>query len=102
MAVGFVGSFIPPANSDPEGAVPAGLESSAHGAHLRKQAREDHLTNGLCAKEKDEDHPEELVIGEIFADAGPMLKRFRAAPMGRGVRVRKRMSHVTIKLYKQA
>jgi len=53
------------------------------------------------AKEKEEDHPEELVIGEIFADAGPMLKRFRPAPMGRGVRVRKRMSHVTIKLFKQ-
>ena len=60
MAVGFVGSFIPPANSDPEGAVPAGLESSAHGAHLRKQAREDHLTNGLCGAAQPPVHPPDL------------------------------------------
>lgn len=42
-----------------------------------------------------------LIVGEVLVDAGPMLKRFRAAPMGRGVRVRKRMAHVTIKLYAQ-
>ena len=52
-------------------------------------------------KEVDED-PNDLVIGQIYVDAGPMLKRFRARAMGRGVTVRKRMAHVTVKLYKQA
>jgi large subunit ribosomal protein L22 len=42
-----------------------------------------------------------LLIGEIFVDGGPMLKRFRAAPMGRAVPIRKRMSHATIKLYEE-
>jgi large subunit ribosomal protein L22 len=46
--------------------------------------------------------PGALVIGEIYVDAGPMLKRFMARAMGRGVQVRKRMAHVTIKLYAEA
>lgn len=48
------------------------------------------------------DDSAELVIGEIMVDAGPMLKRFQARAMGRGCQIRKRMSHVTIKLYSQA
>jgi 5-formyltetrahydrofolate cyclo-ligase len=48
VAARLVRSLIPPANSDPEGAVPAGPVGSAYGAHLRKQAREDHPTDDLC------------------------------------------------------
>jgi large subunit ribosomal protein L22 len=39
-----------------------------------------------------------LVVAEVFADGAVMMKRMRAAPMGRGVRVRKRTCHITIRL----
>ncbi|MCK4889434.1 MAG: 50S ribosomal protein L22 [Candidatus Aminicenantes bacterium] len=39
-----------------------------------------------------------LYISKIFADAAPMMKRFRAVPRGRGVRILKRYSHITIYL----
>jgi len=39
-----------------------------------------------------------LYVREVFVDPGPSMKRFRPAPMGRGFRVLKRQSHVTIKL----
>lgn len=42
----------------------------------------------------------ELIITGAFADHAGMLKRLRPAPMGRGVRVRKRSSHITIRLEK--
>jgi large subunit ribosomal protein L22 len=54
------------------------------------------------AKDKEAEDPESLVIGEIFVDAGPMLKRFQPRAMGRACSIRKRMSHVTVKLYTQA
>ncbi|MCM8766625.1 MAG: 50S ribosomal protein L22 [Candidatus Omnitrophica bacterium] len=38
----------------------------------------------------------EWKIKNIIIDGGPMLKRYRAAPMGRGVMVRKRTSHITV------
>jgi large subunit ribosomal protein L22 len=37
-----------------------------------------------------------LFIKTIFVDGGPMLKRLRPAPQGRGYRVRKRSNHITI------
>ncbi len=37
-----------------------------------------------------------LFIKDIFVNEGPMLKRFRPASMGRGVRIRKRTSHITV------
>jgi len=40
----------------------------------------------------------ELYISKIVADSGPMLKRYRAASMGRAVMVRKRMSHLAVYL----
>lgn len=46
--------------------------------------------------------PATLVVGEIYVDGGPMLKRFQPRAMGRGCTIRKRMAHVTIKLYTQA
>ncbi|MFN4227775.1 MAG: 50S ribosomal protein L22 [Candidatus Ratteibacteria bacterium] len=38
----------------------------------------------------------EWKIKNIIIDGGPMLKRYRAAPMGRAVMVRKRTSHITV------
>ncbi|MCM8818708.1 MAG: 50S ribosomal protein L22 [Candidatus Omnitrophica bacterium] len=38
----------------------------------------------------------EWKIKNIIIDAGPYLKRYRAASMGRAVMVRKRTSHITV------
>lgn len=37
-----------------------------------------------------------LYVAAIYADDGPTLKRLRAAPKGRGVRILKRTSHITV------
>ena len=39
-----------------------------------------------------------LVVSEIYANQGPTLKRIRPAAKGSAVRIRKRTSHVTIKV----
>lgn len=39
---------------------------------------------------------EEVIVKEVFVDAGPMMKRIQPAPMGRAYRVRKRSNHLTI------
>lgn len=41
---------------------------------------------------------EQLVISRVLADGGPALKRYRAAPMGRAVPIRKQMTHLTVEL----
>jgi large subunit ribosomal protein L22 len=48
--------------------------------------------NDLSAADND------LIVKEIFVDAGTMLKRFLPAPQGRAYRLRKRSNHVTIKV----
>ncbi len=37
-----------------------------------------------------------LVIKNVIADQGPVLKRFRARARGRGTRILKRTSHITV------
>ena len=39
---------------------------------------------------------DELRVSEVQINAGPMLKRFHARAKGRGVRVIKRTSHITV------
>lgn len=39
-----------------------------------------------------------LYISNMFADNGPMLKRFRAASMGRASMIHKHTSHLTVEL----
>ena len=41
---------------------------------------------------------DDLRVCEAFADEGPTLKRYRPRAMGRATRIRKRTSHLTIKL----
>ncbi len=41
---------------------------------------------------------DKLYVSEIFANQGPTMKRIRPAAKGSAVRVRKRTSHITIKL----
>lgn len=40
----------------------------------------------------------DLYISKFIADGGPMLKRYRAASMGRAGQIRKRTSHITVEL----
>ncbi|MDZ7331825.1 MAG: 50S ribosomal protein L22 [candidate division KSB1 bacterium] len=42
--------------------------------------------------------PDTLYIKELRVDEGITLRRFRAASMGRAVRIRKRTSHITVKV----
>jgi large subunit ribosomal protein L22 len=37
-----------------------------------------------------------LVVRNVIADVGPTLKRFRARARGRGTRILKRTSHITV------
>jgi len=50
------------------------------------------------AEETTDFSPDELMVRKIYVDGGRMLKRFRPAPMGRAMRIRKRMSHITVEL----
>lgn len=40
--------------------------------------------------------PEDLIVKTIFVDAGPMLKRYMPRARGRGDRILKRTSHITV------
>jgi large subunit ribosomal protein L22 len=40
--------------------------------------------------------PDDMVVMRILVHGGPQLRRLRPAPRGRGVRIRKRMSHVEL------
>lgn len=40
--------------------------------------------------------PEDLVVKTIFADDGPMLKRFMPRARGRADRIHKRTAHITV------
>ncbi|HCX63797.1 MAG TPA: 50S ribosomal protein L22 [Eubacteriaceae bacterium] len=37
-----------------------------------------------------------LVVSEIYADQGPVMKRFRAGAMGRASMIKKRSSHISV------
>ena len=41
---------------------------------------------------------DDLIVGNVIADCGPMFKRFKARARGRGSRILKRTSHVTVVL----
>ena len=43
-----------------------------------------------------------LVVRNIFADQGPTLKRFRARARGRGTRILKRTTHITVILAEES
>ena len=53
--------------------------------------------SNLMQKDKDMNISSEfLAIKEAFVDGGPVMKRFRAASMGRASRLRRPTSHLTI------
>ena len=54
------------------------------------------LVNSQEISEKIE--PEKLIVKEVRVDGGPMLKRFRAGSMGRVLRIRRRTSHIQVRV----
>ncbi|MBI4313802.1 MAG: 50S ribosomal protein L22 [Candidatus Omnitrophica bacterium] len=61
--------------------------------HVRKV-----LMAAVASAAQKQVEPEALKISKATADGGPIGKRFRAAPMGRAMRVRKRTCHLRIEL----
>ena len=53
---------------------------------------------GANAEHNDDVDPEELVVTEVRVDEGPTIKRYKARAMGRATMIRKRTSHVFVRL----
>jgi large subunit ribosomal protein L22 len=81
-----------------------GVQEAVNILHLtNKHAAKDleKLLKSAIANAENRDEPvdvDRLFVKEVMVDGGPTMKRFRPAPMGRGFRVLKRSSHVTLKL----
>ena len=56
------------------------------------------LLKSACANAENNFHmdPEKLYVSEVFATPGPIIKRMRARAQGRGFRINKRTSHLTL------
>ena len=54
------------------------------------------VANLVNNNEKLDVNPEILDVKEAFVDGGPVMKRFRAASMGRASQLRRPTSHITI------
>lgn len=59
------------------------------------------LLSAIANAENLTPEPNALVVGEIRVEGAPMMKRIRPASMGRAVRVRKRLSHISILLTRE-
>lgn len=57
------------------------------------------INSGLAiASDSDKYDLDNLIVGSIFANEGPTLKRIMPRAQGRAFRIRKRTSHVTVEL----
>ena len=56
------------------------------------------LLKSACANAENNNHmdPEKLYVSQVFANPGPIIKRMRPVSKGRGHRINKRTSHITI------
>ncbi len=54
------------------------------------------VANMLNKEEGSKLAPEDLYVKELRIDEGYMLKRFRAASMGRATRIRRRTCHISV------
>jgi large subunit ribosomal protein L22 len=63
------------------------------GANIVKKLINSAVANAQQNSDIDVD---KLYINKIFADEGPVLKRFRPRAMGRATRILKRTSHLTV------
>ena len=62
-------------------------------AHIVKKVLESAIANAEHNEGADID---ELKVSKVFVDEGPTQKRMRARAKGRGVRILKRHSHITV------
>ena len=67
--------------------------SNKKAAHVVKKVLLSAIAN---AEHNDGADIDELTIKTIMVDEGPTLKRFRARAKGRGTRILKRTSHITV------
>jgi large subunit ribosomal protein L22 len=67
--------------------------STKKGAGIVKKVLESAIAN---AEHNDGADIDELKVSKIFVDQGPTLKRMRALAKGRGNRILKRTSHITV------
>ena len=63
------------------------------GARILKKLIESAVAN---AQENSNLDVDELKVAKIYADEGPMLKRWRARALGRATMIRKRTSHLVV------
>lgn len=55
------------------------------------------INSGLAVANSSEEYDiDNLIIGKIFVDEGPTVKRIRPRAQGRAFRIRKRTGHVTV------
>ncbi len=67
--------------------------SDKKAAHIVKKVLLSAIAN---AENNDGADVDELKVARIFVDEGPTLKRFAARAKGRGTRIIKRTSHITV------
>ena len=67
--------------------------SDKKAAHMIRKVLMSAISNAENNQGADVD---ELKVASIFVDEGPMLKRFMARAKGRGTRILKRTSHITV------
>lgn len=67
--------------------------STRSGAHTIRKVLNSAIAN---AEHNDGADIDELYVTRAYVDGGPTLKRFRARAKGRGARILKRTSHITI------
>ncbi len=70
--------------------------SSEKAARVIEKTLRSAVSNLMQENEEIKLDPEFLKIKEAFVDGGPVMKRFRAASMGRASRLRRPTSHLTI------
>jgi len=70
--------------------------SSEKAAKVIEKTLRSAVSNLMQQNEEMKLDPEVLKIKEAFVNGGPVMKRFRAASMGRASRLRRPTSHLTI------
>jgi large subunit ribosomal protein L22 len=73
-----------------------------HTSKSAKELRKVLLSAMANAQENHGIAPDQLKIAAITVDAGPRLKRMQARAMGRGYRIEKKMSHITVLVEEEA
>ena len=70
--------------------------SSEKAAKVIEKTLRSAVSNLIQQNDEEKFDPENLGIKKAYVDGGPVMKRFRAASMGRASRLRRPTSHLTI------